>query len=117
MNTILILQGCEDTSSATRREEQSNTFEERFLRCRKLLYDLAYRILGNRQSAEEAVRAARGTGSENYAGFEHEGAFRSWLARILIEEALLILRRNPDGVTIPESSQAGGLSSQSLLTL
>ena len=74
-------------------ESDSNIFEDRFARCCRLLHFLAARILGSQDEAGDAVRNCRAAASRNPPSFESEGAFRSWLARILIDEACALLRR------------------------
>jgi hypothetical protein len=75
-------------------QEHPVVFEDRFLRCRPLLQLLAWRILASDEEVEKAVQNCRITASRNPPRFEYEGAFRSWLVRILIEDALAILREN-----------------------
>jgi DNA-directed RNA polymerase specialized sigma24 family protein len=74
-------------------ESDPKIFEDRFVRCRRLLHFLAARILDSQDEAEDAVRNCRAAASCNPPSFESEGAFRSWLARILIDEACALLRR------------------------
>jgi len=79
-------------------ESDPKIFENRFARCRRLLHFLAARILGSQDEAEYAVRNCRAAASRNPPNFESEGAFRSWLARILIariliDETCALLRR------------------------
>ena len=74
--------------------EQAQKFEYRFSRYRPLLYSLACRVLGDIQGAENAVENCWQTASRNPPEFDYEGAFRVWLARVLIDEALAILREN-----------------------
>ena len=74
-------------------ESDLKIFEDRFARCRRLLHFLAARILGSQDEAEYAVRNCRAAASRNSPSFDSEGAFRSWLARILIDEACALLRR------------------------
>ena len=74
-------------------ESDPKMFEDRFARCRRLLHFLAVRILGGEDEAEDAVRNCRAAASRNPPSFESEGACRSWLARILIDEACALLRR------------------------
>jgi DNA-directed RNA polymerase specialized sigma24 family protein len=74
-------------------ESDAKIFEDRFARCRRLLHFLAARILGSEYEAGDAVRNCRAAASRNPPSFESEGAFRSWLARILIDEACALLRR------------------------
>ena len=74
-------------------ESDPEIFEDRFARCRRLLHFVAVRILGSEDEAEHAVRNCRTAASRNPPSFESEGSFRSWLARILIDEACALLRR------------------------
>ena len=67
-------------------------FDDRFARCRSLLHFTACRILGGSSKAAIAVRNCWCEASHNPPQFEHEGAFRSWLLRILINEGLAIRR-------------------------
>ena len=68
-------------------------FMDRFWRCNSLLHFLAYRILGTHEGAGNAVENCRIVAARNPPDFGNEGAFRSWVARILIDEALAILRQ------------------------
>jgi len=80
-------------------ESDPEIFEDRFARCRRLLHFLAARILGSQDEAEDAVRNCRAAASRNPPSFESEGAFRGWLARILIDEACALLRRKRFSLT------------------
>jgi DNA-directed RNA polymerase specialized sigma24 family protein len=62
-------------------------------RYRRLLSLIAYRVLGNHEQAEDAVRNCLRAASDCAPRFDHEGAFRSWLARVLIDEAVTILNK------------------------
>jgi mannose-6-phosphate isomerase-like protein (cupin superfamily) len=74
--------------------DHSGVFEDWFSRCRGLLHFTACRVLGGRDGAELAVENCRITASRNPPRFDREGAFRSWLLRVLINEALAILHRD-----------------------
>jgi hypothetical protein len=69
------------------------TLDILFSRYRHVLSLVAYRILGNHAEAEYAVQNCLLTVSDNVPKFEHEGAFRCWLVRVLIDEAVTILAR------------------------
>jgi hypothetical protein len=58
---------------------------------RSTLSFVAYRVLGDQHLVEDAVQRCLLSASRNVPQFENEGAFRSWLVRVLIDEALLIL--------------------------
>jgi len=74
--------------------EQTQGFASRFSRYRPLLYSLARRVLGDMQGVENALENCWRRASRNPPDFYYEGAFRSWLARVLIDEALSIVREN-----------------------
>jgi DNA-directed RNA polymerase specialized sigma24 family protein len=82
------------------REDIQSTFDLQFSRCQKLLHFIARRILNCAEEAEVAVKNCRLTASQNTPGFSSEGAFKSWLVRILIDEAT-ILRDRQTSPTIP----------------
>jgi hypothetical protein len=60
-------------------------------RYRHVLSLVAYRVLGNHAEAEDAVQNCLQAVSDNVPKFEHEGALRCWLVRVLIDEAVTIL--------------------------
>ena len=74
----------------------------RFFRCRGLLYFVAARLLDSREQIEKAVNnclliAPRKLASAgNTKAFKTEGAFRNWLVRILMDEALQILHEEKE---------------------
>jgi hypothetical protein len=67
-------------------------------RYRRVLLLVAHRVLGNREEAEDAVQNCLQTVSNRVPRFDNEGAFRSWLVRVLIDEAVTILS---GGVSTP----------------
>jgi DNA-directed RNA polymerase specialized sigma24 family protein len=72
-------------------QENPRDFAARLLLYRGLLHFVACRVLRSCEGADEAVeRCLLNAGGDRHE-FECEGAFRSWLVRILIDEALLIL--------------------------
>jgi len=79
--------------------QQAEVFQVRFSRCRKVLYFLACRVLGSSDLAHQVVENCKITASRSPLRFEYEGAFRSWLVRILIDEALAIVRERTREMT------------------
>lgn len=80
-----------DTLIANGVGESPVVFDARFSRCRGLLCFIARKVLSGNERAESAVRNCFVTASRQSPRFEYEGAFRCWLLRVLIDEALLIL--------------------------
>jgi DNA-directed RNA polymerase specialized sigma24 family protein len=81
------------------REDIQGTFDLQFSRCQKLLQFIARRILNCAEEAEVAVKNCRLTASHNPPGFSNEGAFKSWLVRILIDEATTLRNRQTNPAT------------------
>src|ERR1700687_4301687 len=63
-------------------------FRARFARCRGLLRFVASRLLNGPDEIEEAVERCFHRASRYPMSFEYEGEFRSWLVRVLVDEAL-----------------------------
>ena len=91
------------------RSEETNTgervlqgrwteFDARFSRCYNLLHFIARRILGSSESVQDAVENCRVRASQSSLEFGQEGAFRSWLVRVLIDEALALLQKERRGM-------------------
>ena len=74
-------------------QDETQEFHERFLRCRGLICHIASRVLDGGEGVDQAVENCFLTAIRNPQEFESEGSFRSWLLRILIDEALQILRQ------------------------
>jgi DNA-directed RNA polymerase specialized sigma24 family protein len=67
-------------------------------RYRRLLHFVAYRVLGNPDRADIAVGKCLFSASHRVTEFDCEGAFRNWLVRLAMDEALAILHAR----SIPE---------------
>ena len=70
------------------------TLEMWVSRYRRVLYFVAHRLLGNHTDAEEAVQSCIRSIPRKVPSLEHEGGFRAWLVRVLINEALAIRHKN-----------------------
>jgi DNA-directed RNA polymerase specialized sigma24 family protein len=66
------------------------SFEERFWQWRDSLFFIAHRVLGDEKLGAEAVENCFLTASRNAPKFATDGAFGSWILRILIDEAVLL---------------------------
>ena len=77
----------------SRQQNQLEQFDQRFSRCRNTLHFIASVIVGGSEPARQAVQSCRISASRNLPNFESEGLFRSWIFRLLINEALTILHQ------------------------
>ena len=92
-------------------QEQPEIFAQRFLRSYRLLHFIACRVLGADERAPDAIKNCWRTASRNPPHFD-ESAFRSWLVRVLIDEALAIFResqgeKNPTDAVVNAVSLSG----------
>ena len=68
--------------------DETSEFNARFAPCRGLLRFVASRLLNGPDEIAEAVERCFHTASRYPMSFEYEGEFRSWLVRVLVDEAL-----------------------------
>lgn len=73
-------------------------FEELVRRHQSRAYAIAYRLLGNREDAQEVAQEAFARAYFRLAEFRGTAQFRTWLYRILVNLATDVLRRRkPEG--------------------
>ena len=83
----------DDNLIANGLQGDQEAFNVLFSKYRRLLYSLASRVLHSHEEAEDAVQNSSLLAFCKLPSFKHEGAFRSWLVRILVNEAVSILRQ------------------------
>jgi RNA polymerase sigma-70 factor, ECF subfamily len=71
----------------------SSAFGELYERHQLKIYRSAFRILRNEQDAEDAVQQSFQRAFVNLHRFRGDSAFATWMTRIAINEALMMLRR------------------------
>jgi DNA-directed RNA polymerase specialized sigma24 family protein len=81
--------------------EDPTIFRARFWRSSRILHIIAGRILDEPEQAKKAVENCWHSAAAHAPRFEYEGAFRSWLVRVLIDEALVLLAKKQQ---IPETN-------------
>jgi len=99
MNVVSQLYSGTEDETRSNSQENLDSLDVLFSRYRRVLYRVAYRVLDNHQEAKDAVRNCLLTVSCNAPRFENEAAFRSWLIRVLVDEALAILYEKRMGST------------------
>jgi len=82
-----------------------------FTRYRRLLYCQALGLLRNHEEAEDAVQCCLLLAFRNLSKVKSQSSFRNWLVRILINEALAIIRRKKSrpavALELPHSEEQG----------
>jgi DNA-directed RNA polymerase specialized sigma24 family protein len=84
----------ENRSEAVVSQADLRTLETWISRYRRVLYFVAYRVLGSHADAADAVRSCTLSIRHKVPSLEHEGGFRSAVVRVLIDEALAILHKD-----------------------
>jgi len=80
----------DDLDNSDYNQEYRLSVDTRSTPYRRLLYVLACRVLGGSDGAEQAVQNCLAEASRDPSITNDEGAFRSWLLRLLIKEAVLL---------------------------
>jgi hypothetical protein len=106
-STLTVLGGGR-ISSQKRPDDDSALFDTRFSRSYRLLHFIACRILKDPEQAKKAVENCWHSASARAPRFEYEGAFRSWVVRVLIDEALPLLREKQQALETNISFKAAG---------
>jgi RNA polymerase sigma-70 factor (ECF subfamily) len=91
---------------------QEDAFGELYKRHQLKVYHTAVRILRNQEDAEDAVQRAFQRALVNLERFRGDSSFLTWLTRIAINEALMLLRqrrtREPLNENSVDAEQEGG---------
>ena len=88
---------------AEAREGCSGAFEVLYEHHRTRVYHIAYRILRNEPDAEDVSQRSFQRVFTKLAGFRGESSFSTWLTRIAINEALMLLRQRRTRTWIVET--------------
>src|SRR5258708_14197254 len=82
----------------------SNAFGELYERHRLRIYRTAFRILRNPQDAEDAAQRSFQRVLTNLARFREDATFTTWVTRIAINEALMLLRQRRTDTPLQENT-------------
>jgi RNA polymerase sigma-70 factor (ECF subfamily) len=89
-----------------------DALQEMFLASRPKFVGIAYSILRNKEDAEDAVQDAVLSAYVHLRSFEGRSAFTTWFTRIVLNAALMTLRKRTNSriSSLPESSSSGEVS-------
>jgi RNA polymerase sigma-70 factor (ECF subfamily) len=79
---------------STAKSGDADAFGELCKRHRRRVFQEAYRITRNRQDAEDALQESLLSAFSHLKEFQEKSSFSTWLTRIAINSALMILRKN-----------------------
>ena len=83
----------EATLVAAAKQGDRSAFGELWTRYSNMAFKTAYRIMGNRDDAEDVIQEAWMKAYVHLNTFDGRAKFSTWLTRITINSALMILRR------------------------
>jgi RNA polymerase sigma-70 factor (ECF subfamily) len=89
---------------------QQNMLQELFLTSRKRFIQIAYRILGNRDDAEDAVQDAFLSACRHLREFEGRSALTTWFTRIVMNAALMMRRKRKNAAAWPSNETDAAMS-------
>lgn len=75
------------------KEEDFESFEELVNRHSARIYSLLYRLLGNREDAEDLLQQTFLSAFQNLSRFREESSFRTWITRIATNFAFMKFRK------------------------
>ena len=110
-NTVKAATNEEDRQVAEARSGCSSAFEQLYERHSTRIYQTALRILRNQQDAEDAVQRSFQRAFTNIRKFRGESSFSTWLTRIAINEALMLLRQRRTNARLLEDCGDGDYES------
>jgi RNA polymerase sigma-70 factor (ECF subfamily) len=91
----------------------ADAFEPIVLRYQRVLYNAAYRVLGDREDARDVAQGALVKAYEKLSSFDPSRRFFSWIYRIVVNEALNARsRRRPGAPPATELAASGGAEDQ-----
>jgi RNA polymerase sigma-70 factor, ECF subfamily len=97
----------DETLVSIAKSGDANAFVELSKRHADKVFQAAYRITRNRQDAEDALQDSFLKAFVHVQDFEERSSFSTWLTRIAINSALMILRKKRGGFEISIDSTDG----------
>ena len=97
----------EDSLVAKAKSGHGDAFGELYKRHHLRTYRAALHILRNQQDAEDAVQRAFQYAFEKLEGLGGDSTFSTWLTRIVVSEALILLRQRRTRAPLHENSVDG----------
>jgi len=93
---------------ASARNGEVHAFNSLVLKWEKRVYNIALRMLGNREEAEDATQEIFLLAWRNIRRFRKDAKFSTWLYRIAVNHCLTRLRQRPAGLyqTLPGENEA-----------
>jgi RNA polymerase sigma-70 factor (ECF subfamily) len=98
-------------AAAKRGDTQS--FETLILRHEQRVLAVAQRITNNREDAEDVAQESFHKAFRHLRGFQEKSRFSTWLTRIVMNQALMLIRRRRGAIEVSPESPEDGVTSSS----
>ena len=89
----------------------TEAFDELFFRHERKVFAVAQRIVNNREDAEDVVQESFHKAFLHLGAFQEKSLFSTWLTRIAMNEAFMVLRRRRKIFEVSEESHDDGMKS------
>jgi RNA polymerase sigma-70 factor, ECF subfamily len=114
METFRSTSICDDSDSklilATKHGD-TKAFDELFLRYERKVFAVALRIVNNQEDAEDVVQDSFHKAYLHLCTFQEKSRFSTWLTRIAMNEAFMVLRRRKRTFEVSQESTDGDVKS------
>lgn len=101
---------CDAILASRAKSGDTDAFVELSKRHANRVFQTAFRVTRNRQDAEDAMQDAFLNAFTHIKNFEGRSSFSTWLTRIAINSALMILRKKRNIYEIPIADHAGDVT-------
>src|ERR1700719_2430597 len=98
---------------ASAKRGDSQAFEELVLRHKQRVFAVAQRITNNREDAEDVAQESFHKAFLHLDAFQEKSRFSTWLTRIVMNEAFMLLRRRRGVFEVLPETLDDGLKSSS----
>jgi len=98
-------------AAAKRGDRQA--FETLVLRHERTVLAVAQRITNNREDAEDVAQESLHKAFVHLGGFQEKSRFSTWLTRIVMNQALMLIRRRRGAIEVSPESPEDGVTSSS----
>src|SRR5271167_2857323 len=82
-------------------------FEEVYKTSNSFVYNVAYRVVNNREDALEVAQEVFMTIHDKLKGFRFESSFKTWVYRITANNAINFAKKNARAKTVPFEESFG----------
>lgn len=98
-------QDSDGTLVAAAKRGDTHAFEKLVLRYKRRVFAIALRITKNREDAEDVVQESLRKVFLHLGDFQEKAQFATWMTRIVMNEALMLLRQRRGGLEVlPENT-------------